>query len=133
MIVSTFLLSMAFAKPSITEESNDLALGLLSKADTQSPYGRLRVALMAADEAANEDVLASIARTHPNIVLPFIRTDEQRLLNYIQNLPGTERNKLNRSEHVIRTPDQMSKSEKKTAKSIAKRYGIKKLRAIWIC
>ena len=123
----------AQAKPTIDDISKGKAERLIYSADEHSPYGRLSIAMTALENDIDESTLFALASTHPKIAEMLLVAEYKLTLQYLLHIPSTARHKLRKGESVIRTPDQMSKLEKKYGTQLAKELDIpKKMRAIRI-
>ena len=121
------------AKPTIDEISKGQAERLLYSADEHSPYGRLSIAMTAMENDIDDSTLFALASTHPTIAEMLLIAEYKVALQYLLHLPSTARHKLRKGDSVIRTPDQMSKLEKKYGTQLAKEMDIpKKIHAIRI-
>lgn len=129
-ILSTTLVQAA---PEVDAIAMELANEYLLNINTQSPYGRLQVAINAYEDNAPNATILALGNTHPHIAVMLTDPVQKSILEYISSLPVASKNKLRKGDGIIRNSDEMSKQERKKLAILSKSLSIpKKVEAIRI-
>jgi hypothetical protein len=132
-LYALWLTPLAHADAPFSEEDKETVQGWLYDINELTPYGRLQAALsMMENDASNAEIIA-MGSTHPHIAVMVTDPLTKMALEYLLQIPSTERHKLRKGDGIIRKFDNMNKPERKQASTVAKSLGLpKKLVAIRI-
>jgi hypothetical protein len=121
-----FFISQLFAGPIIDDTARANTSKLLYSANENSPFGRLQIALAAVEAQSDPNTLLALSNSHPHIAIMALDSEQEELLKYLLVIPSTEKHKLRQENGIIRSIDEMNKTEKKRALELAKTLGISK-------
>lgn len=119
-------ITLAQAAPVVDSGSVDKANGYLVNVNTQSPYGRLQVAINAFEDNASDATVLALGNTHPHIAVMLTDPVQSSILEYISTLPVSSKNKLRKGDGIIRKSEEMSKLERKKLAILSKYLAIPK-------
>ena len=121
-----FFAAQLFAAPVIDDTARANTSKLLYSADEDSPFGRLQIALNVVEAQSDPNTLLALSNSHPHIAIMAVDPEQEALLKYLLVIPSPEKHQLRKGNGIIRSIDEMDKTEKKRALELAKTIGISK-------